>query len=238
LKEERQVATVNSERIPLDDLPNTTLEIYWRAAFAGTVQRRTQYRIKRVIDVIGASALLLLLSPLWLVIALAIKLTSPGPVLYRQVRLGQDWQEFTLLKFRTMIDGADRMLAHVAAQNEASGPLFKARKDPRITAVGRVLRRTFLDELPQFINVIRGEMSLIGPRPCLANEAAQVEEELYFRFAVPQGITGPWQTGGYHALSFQEQFAIECRYVQSWTLAKDFAIFLRTIPTVLRLSGR
>jgi lipopolysaccharide/colanic/teichoic acid biosynthesis glycosyltransferase len=229
---------VTSQRAVLDALPETTLELYWRAAFAGMVHKRVQYRIKRVMDILVASLLLVLLSPLFLLIAVAIKMTSRGPALYRQQRLMQDWREFAVLKFRTMVDGADKLSEQVAAMNEASGPLFKASRDPRVTPVGRVLRRTFLDELPQLINVLRGEMSLVGPRPCLANEAAQVEQELYFRFAVPQGMTGPWQTGGYHSLSFSGQFQVECDYVQSWSLAKDLAIMLRTIPMVMRLRGR
>jgi lipopolysaccharide/colanic/teichoic acid biosynthesis glycosyltransferase len=130
------------------------------------------------------------------------------------------------------------MFDKVVALNEASGPLFKCKKDPRITPVGRVLRATFLDELPQLINVVRGELSLVGPRPCLLREAAQMEQEMYFRFAVPQGITGPWQTNGYHALAFADQLQIEGNYVQSWSLGKDIAILLRTIPIVLRLQGR
>jgi lipopolysaccharide/colanic/teichoic acid biosynthesis glycosyltransferase len=222
----------------LYDLPDSsTLDVYWRAAGAAMVRKRVQYRIKRIFDFVVAGALLVLLSPLLLIIALAVKLTSPGPVLYRQQRLMKDWQEFTLLKFRTMVDGAEAMFDNVAALNEADGPLFKCRKDPRITPLGRILRATFLDELPQLINVLRGELSLVGPRPCLLREAGQMEQEMYFRFAVPQGITGPWQTNGYHALPFHDQLRVECNYVQSWSLRKDFAILLRTIPIVLRLQG-
>jgi lipopolysaccharide/colanic/teichoic acid biosynthesis glycosyltransferase len=150
----------------------------------------------------------------------------------------KDWQEFTLFKFRTMVDGADAMFDRVVALNEASGPLFKCRKDPRITPFGRILRATFLDELPQLINVVRGELSLVGPRPCLLREAGQMEQEMYFRFAVPQGITGPWQANGYHALPFNDQLRVERDYVQSWSLTKDVAILLRTIPIVLRSQGR
>lgn len=219
------------------ELPETTLESYWRAALAGMVQKRIQYQVKRCLDVAVASLLLVLVSPLLLAIAIVIKLTSPGPVLYRQQRLMRDWQEFTLLKFRTMVDGADKMFDRVESLNEASGPLFKAREDPRITPVGRVLRRCFLDELPQLINVIRGEMSLVGPRPCRPQEVAQMEQLMYFRFAVPQGITGPWQTNGYHALPFKDQLEVELDYVSGWTLARDLAILLRTLPLVLALRG-
>lgn len=219
------------------DAMETTLEVYWRAAFAGMVQRRLQYQIKRVVDVVLAGLLLLALAPICLLTAIAIKLTSPGPIFYRQRRVGKDWQEFTLLKFRTMVDGADRMLATVAPLNQASGPLFKARDDPRVTRVGWPLRRTFLDEVPQLLNVLRGEMSLVGPRPCLAHEVAQMEEAMYFRFAVPQGITGPWQTNGYHALPFRDQLGVELDYVEGWSLARDLAILLKTIPIVLKSQG-
>jgi lipopolysaccharide/colanic/teichoic acid biosynthesis glycosyltransferase len=221
------------------DLPEaSTLDVYWKAATAAVIGKRSQYRIKRLFDFCVALALLVLVSPLMLVIAVAIKLTSRGPVFYKSHRLMQDWQEFTLLKFRTMVDGADAMLEKVVLLNEASGPLFKCRRDPRITPLGRILRAGFLDELPQLINVLRGELSLVGPRPCLLREASQMEQEMYFRFAVPQGVTGPWQTNGYHALPFNDQLRVEGDYVQSWSLAKDLAILLRTIPIVLRLQGR
>jgi lipopolysaccharide/colanic/teichoic acid biosynthesis glycosyltransferase len=136
-----------------------------------------------------------------------------------------------------MIEGADAMRDSVAALNQANGPLFKARNDPRVTAVGRMLRCTFLDELPQLINVIRGEMSLVGPRPCLAEEIATIEEAMYFRFAVPQGITGPWQTNGYHALPFRDQLAVELDYVQRWSLTRDLSILAQTIPIVVKHRG-
>jgi lipopolysaccharide/colanic/teichoic acid biosynthesis glycosyltransferase len=215
----------------------TTLEFYWRAALARTVHRRLQYAAKRMFDVLAASLLLIVLSPVWLLAAIAIKFTSSGPVLYQQRRVGKDWQEFTLLKFRTMVNGADRLREDVAILNHADGPLFKARNDPRVTAVGKVLRSTFIDELPQLLNVVRGEMSLVGPRPCLPEEIAQMEEAMYFRFAVPQGITGPWQTNGYHALPFRDQLAVELDYVERWSLDLDLQILIKTLPIVLGRSG-
>jgi lipopolysaccharide/colanic/teichoic acid biosynthesis glycosyltransferase len=223
--------------IQADDLFETTLEVYWRAALARSVQHRVQFGIKRLVDLVLATLMLLLLSPVCLAIAIAIKLTSSGPVLYRQRRVGKDWQEFTLLKFRTMVEGADTMRDSVAALNQANGPLFKARNDPRVTAVGRIIRSIFLDEVPQLINVIRGDMSLVGPRPCLAEEIATIEEAMYFRFAVPQGITGPWQTNGYHALPFRDQLAVELDYVQGWSLTRDLSILARTIPIVIKHRG-
>jgi len=177
------------------------------------------------------------LSPLMLLIALVVKLTSRGPVLFRQQRLMQDGVEFTLLKFRTMVDGADAMLDKVFVLNEAKGPLFKVRRDPRVTRVGRFLRKSFLDELPQLINVVRGEMSLVGPRPILAREVSDLPGRVVFRFAVPQGITGPWQTHGHHKLTFDEQLAIERSYIQGWSLLKDLVIVVQTLRLVLLRRG-
>ena len=184
-----------------------------------------------------SSALLTLLSPLLLAIAIAVKLTSRGPILFRQQRLMREGAEFTLLKFRTMVDGADAMLDKVFVLNEASGPLFKARKDPRLTGVGRILRKSFLDELPQLVNVVRGEMSLVGPRPILTREVSALPGRVAFRFAVPQGITGPWQTHGHHQVSFEEQLAIERAYIQGWSLWKDLGILLKTFQLVLFRRG-
>ncbi|HEV3166315.1 MAG TPA: sugar transferase, partial [Isosphaeraceae bacterium] len=149
----------------------------------------------------------------------------------------QEGVEFTLLKFRTMVDGADAMLDKVFVLNEADGPLFKARRDPRLTRVGRFLRKGFLDELPQLINVVRGEMSLVGPRPILTREISALAGRVAFRFAVPQGITGPWQTHGHHRLSFEEQLAIERSYIQCWSLRKDLGILLETLHLVLLRRG-
>jgi lipopolysaccharide/colanic/teichoic acid biosynthesis glycosyltransferase len=222
---------------PAGDGFETTLEAYWRAALARSIQRRLTYAAKRLMDLLLASVLVILLIPGWLLAALAIKLSSDGPVLFRQRRVGKDWQEFSLLKFRTMVDGADRQRSLLTSLNEADGPLFKAREDPRVTRVGRFLRKTFLDETPQLINVLRGEMSLVGPRPCLPDEIAQIEEAMYFRFAVPQGITGPWQTNGYHKLSFRDQLGVELDYVRNWSLGRDVSILLRTVPMVLERRG-
>jgi lipopolysaccharide/colanic/teichoic acid biosynthesis glycosyltransferase len=191
-----------------------------------------------VIDVVGALMLLVLSSPVLLVAATLIKLTSRGPILFRQQRLMKNGDEFTLLKLRTMVDGADSMLDKVFHLNVASGPLFKARRDPRCTRVGRVLRKTFIDELPQLVNVLRGEMSLVGPRPILAREVADLPGRVVFRLSVPQGVTGPWQIGGHHKLSFDEQLAAERRYIEHWSLTSDFAILIQTVRlVVLRLGA-
>jgi lipopolysaccharide/colanic/teichoic acid biosynthesis glycosyltransferase len=220
------------------DLPeSSTLHIYWRALAAARYSRHWQYRVKRLFDLVTASMLLVVLSPFMLLIALAIKVTSRGPILFRQPRLMKDGFEFTLLKFRTMVDGADGMLDKVFYLNEAKAPLFKVRKDPRVTRLGRVLRKTFLDELPQLINVVRGEMSLVGPRPILAREVSDLPGRVVFRFAVPQGVTGPWQTHGHHKLTFDQQLAIERTYIERWSLLGDLLILMQTVGLVLFRRG-
>ncbi|MEO6798289.1 MAG: sugar transferase [Candidatus Dormibacter sp.] len=220
------------------DLPPTsTLHVYWRAVAAARYHRRTQYKVKRLFDIAASLLLLALLSPLLLVVAILIRSTSRGPILFRQQRLMKNGNEFTLLKFRTMVNGADGMLDKVFHLNVASGPLFKARKDPRCTPVGRLLRKTFIDELPQLINVLRGEMSLVGPRPILAREVADLPGRVVFRLSVPQGITGPWQIGGHHKLTFEEQLVAERRYIEDWSLRKDIEILIRTVALVVGTTG-
>jgi lipopolysaccharide/colanic/teichoic acid biosynthesis glycosyltransferase len=199
--------------------------------------RSVQYALKRAIDIILASAGLVLLSPILLGIVVAVKLSSPGAIFFAQERLGMRGRRFMLYKFRTMTSGAAQRVDEVFHLNHANGPLFKARNDPRVTRVGKMLRRSFMDELPQLVNVLRGDMSLVGPRPCLPSEAEQMGEHVSFRFAVPQGLTGPWQANGHHALTFDEQMRVEREYVQSWSLVKDAAILLRTIPLVLKRAG-
>lgn len=194
-------------------------------------------KLKRTLDFVVAVLMLVGIAPLCALAAVLIKATSRGPVLYRQIRLGQDRQPFTLLKFRTMVDGADRMMENVIHLNTASGPLFKSKADPRITWVGRLLRRTFIDEVPQLVNVLRGEMSLVGPRPCLPEEERRMDPDAKLRFIVPQGLTGPWQVSGHHDLTFDEQLAVERDYVVKWTLGRDLGILVRTVPLVFGAKG-
>lgn len=214
--------------------------VYWRAIGRSYAQRRTQYQIKRGLDVLFALALLVILLPILLIVAAAVRLSGPGPILYRQQRLMRGGWEFTLLKFRTMVTGADALVAS-AYTDPVTGTLYKARahkRDPRVTGIGRLLRATYLDELPQLINVLRGEMSFVGPRPCQPHEAEAVPREFIVRFAVPQGLTGPWQTQRHrHPQRFTEQLQIEAAYVDRWSLLRDLAILIRTIPTVLSRTG-
>ena len=167
----------------------------------------------------------------------AIKLDSPGPVLFSQVRIGRNGRPFKCYKFRSMVDGAATMQEDLSALNEATGPLFKVRNDPRRTRVGRWLRRYSLDELPQLINVLRGEMSLVGPRPNLPDEVAQYAEWHGKRLTVSPGITGLWQVSGRSDLTFDEMVLLDIYYVENWSLTMDLSILLRSLPAVLRARG-
>jgi exopolysaccharide biosynthesis polyprenyl glycosylphosphotransferase len=192
---------------------------------------------KRVYDLVFASLGMLVTLPLWIAIALLVKLTSPGPIFFRQRRVGHRGRPFTILKFRTMRVGADEMLAELRALNEADGPLFKLRDDPRVTRVGRWLRRWSFDELPQLFNVVRGDMSLVGPRPPLPEEVREYEEWQFDRLEVPPGITGLWQISGRSDLSFDEYVRLDLFYIENWSLAYDFFIVAKTIPVLLSKRG-
>ena len=194
---------------------------------------------KRAFDVVAAAALLVLLAPVFAVIALAVRLSSPGTAFFRQVRVGYGGREFYMYKFRSMVKDAEELKGKLETQSIYSDPrLFKIPNDPRITRLGRFLRRSSLDELPQLLNVVRGEMSLVGPRPPLATEVNTYEENNYTRFDMKPGITGPWQVAGRNRItSFDEVVALETEYLADWSLLKDFTILLKTVPTVLSMSG-
>jgi exopolysaccharide biosynthesis polyprenyl glycosylphosphotransferase len=194
--------------------------------------------LKRAMDIAGAGAGLIVLSPLVLVIAIAIKLTSPGPVLFRQPRVGRANREFHMWKFRTMVKGAHRMQADLAHLNEMEGgAMFKIVDDPRITPVGRMLRRASLDELPQLWNVLRGEMSLVGPRPLVPAENDHVIGWHRTRLDLTPGLTGPWQVMGRNAIPFQEMVKLDYLYVTDWSLWSDIKLLLRTLPVVVGRRG-
>ena len=192
---------------------------------------------KRSFDVAITGLALAVSAPLALVIAVAIKATSSGPILFRQKRVGRDGKFFDIYKFRTMEVGAEGQLAGLADLNEGSGPLFKMVQDPRITSVGSFLRKTSLDELPQLWNVLRNEMSLVGPRPALASEMAGWPESLYGRLRVKPGITGMWQVSGRSSTSFEQYTRLDLYYVHNWSLVGDLAILAKTVPAVLRSEG-
>jgi exopolysaccharide biosynthesis polyprenyl glycosylphosphotransferase len=196
-----------------------------------------QQTVKRAFDMVVAGVLLVVLAPALAACALAVRLSGRGPVLFRQRRVGRGGHEFTIHKFRSMVPDAEDRLAALADRNEADGLLFKLSRDPRVTRVGRVLRAWSLDELPQLLDVVRGDMSLVGPRPPLPAEAARYDGWLRDRLRVKPGVTGLWQVSGRHRLRFEDYIRHDLFYVENWSLAMDLFILLKTIPTVLRRSG-
>lgn len=193
--------------------------------------------LKRTFDVTAAAFMLIVTAPVLVVTALAIRLESPGPILFRQQRLGKDGKPFTILKFRSMRHDAERLLALLRNQNEASGPIFKMRRDPRVTRVGRIIRKLSIDELPQLWNVMRGDMSLVGPRPPLASEVAEYDAWHHRRLEVMPGITCLWGVSGRSALEFDEMVMLDLYYIDNWSLGLDLGILLRTALVLLRPSG-
>jgi lipopolysaccharide/colanic/teichoic acid biosynthesis glycosyltransferase len=181
--------------------------------------------------------LLLAFAPLLLGLSAWIRFGSPGPVLFRQVRVGRDGSQFRIFKFRSMYVDAEQRLAELRHLNENDGVLFKIRNDPRVTPVGRWLRKLSLDELPQLLNVLKGDMSLVGPRPPLPEEVAAYPDDARRRLAVKPGMTGLWQVSGRSDLPWEEAVRLDLRYVENWSLTLDFVILMRTVSAVMRSSG-
>lgn len=194
---------------------------------------RGQTFLKRAMDVVISLLGIVLLFPLFLLIGLAIKLSSPGPVVFRQIRVGKGERLFALYKFRSMRERAEEEQEQLKDQNEATGPLFKIRNDPRVTLVGRVLRRASLDELPQLLNVLMGHMSLVGPRPAPPSEVQRYQPWHKRRLEVSPGITGLWQVSGRSQLTFDEMVLLDLYYIENWSPGLDFQILLRTIPQLI-----
>jgi exopolysaccharide biosynthesis polyprenyl glycosylphosphotransferase len=213
---------------PVDGLPLLRLT---RPTFTGV-----PWVAKHVVDRLGSIVLLLLTAPLLLVLAVAVKVDG-GPVFFRQTRIGRHGQEFTMLKFRSMVVDADSRLDELAEVNEGAGPLFKLKHDPRVTRVGRLLRRYSLDELPQLFNVLRGTMSLVGPRPPLPREVATYQRDARRRLLVKPGLTGLWQISGRSDLTWEQAVRLDLRYVENWNLALDALILWKTIGAVLNSRG-
>jgi len=205
--------------------------------FVGTRLHGWRLFFKRVIDLAGSSFMIFLLSPFFLLVAIWIKVDSRGPVFFRQTRLGLSGKPFRMFKFRSMIANAENLKDKLTILNEADGPLFKIKEDPRVTRVGRFLRRTSLDELPQLLNVFLGDMSLVGPRPPLPEETEEYNDWHRKRLEVPQGMTGLWQVSGRSSLSFEEMVALDVYYIENWTFWLDLKIILKTIPIVLLRRG-
>lgn len=195
-----------------------------------------QMAIKRLLDIVVSATALLFLSPLLLATALAVKLTSRGPILYRQPRVGQYGRPFHMLKFRSMVQNAEALQAQLAAQNEMDGPVFKIKHDPRITPIGRFMRKFSVDELPQLLNVLRGEMTLVGPRPPVPKEVAQYEAWQRRRLSVRPGLTCHWQVSGRNDIKFEQWMLLDMQYIDHWSLKGDLALLAKTVPVVL--SGR
>ncbi|WP_233206005.1 sugar transferase [Cryobacterium sp. Y82] len=214
---------------PVDGLPLIHVEI---PRFEGG-----RHALKRTLDIVTTAFAMLFLLPLLAVIALFIKLDSPGPVLFRQERCGRNGQTFRIVKFRSMVQTAEDDLAGLLDQNEASGVLFKIRNDPRITKIGRVLRKYSLDELPQLWNIFVGEMSLVGPRPPLPEEVQVYETHVHRRLYIKPGLTGMWQVNGRSNLSWEDSVRLDLYYVENWSLAGDLMIIWRTLKTVIQPVG-
>jgi exopolysaccharide biosynthesis polyprenyl glycosylphosphotransferase len=194
--------------------------------------------VKRMSDIVFSFLLLLLLAPVFVIVALLIKLSSDGPIFFRQERMGLNKRKFPILKFRTMVPNAEKMLAELEEQNEVSGPVFKIRKDPRITPIGKVLRRTSIDELPQLINVLRGDMSLVGPRPLPVRDYEGFNEDWQRRrFSVLPGITCLWQVSGRSSIPFEQWMKMDLQYMDEWSLWLDIKILAQTVSAVLKGSG-
>jgi exopolysaccharide biosynthesis polyprenyl glycosylphosphotransferase len=197
----------------------------------------TDWFVKRTFDLVTSIAVVVLGLPFWLAIAGAIKINSPGPIFYRDRRIGLHHREFTMLKFRTMIAGADEQQAELEWANEADGPLFKIRDDPRVTRTGALLRRLSLDEIPQVLNVLKGEMSLVGPRPLRIRDYRQLDEWHRKRNLVLPGMTGLWQISGRSALGFDDLVRLDFFYIENWSLWLDITILAKTVPAVLARRG-
>lgn len=194
--------------------------------------------VKRALDCVLSIALLMLLSPLLLLVAVLIKLASPGPVFFRQTRVGLNKRKFSMFKFRTMIVNAEQIQDQLLSMNEMSGPVFKIKNDPRITPLGRFLRKTSIDELPQLINVLRGEMSLVGPRAIPLRDYRLFEQDWQRRrFSVKPGITCLWQIHGRNSIPFEKWMELDMQYIDKWSLWLDLKILARTVPAVLRGTG-
>lgn len=199
--------------------------------------RGAQQIQKRAFDIVLSMVVLIGALPVMTLAAIAVKLTSKGPVFYRSERIGIDGEPFELIKFRTMVDGADTQLSALSASNDSDGVLFKMHDDPRVTKVGRVLRRYSIDELPQFFNVLRRDMSVVGPRPPLRSEVNTYSDQVRRRLLVLPGITGLWQVSGRSDLSWEDSVRLDLSYVENWSIANDFLIAAKTIGAVLAAKG-
>jgi exopolysaccharide biosynthesis polyprenyl glycosylphosphotransferase len=194
--------------------------------------------MKRALDIVISILMLVLLAPVFALVALAIKLTSPGPVFFFQERIGLNKRRFSVYKFRTMVPNAEKLMPRLVSRNEVSGPVFKMKNDPRVTSIGRLLRRSSIDELPQLLNVLKGEMSLVGPRPLPVRDYEGFNHDWQRRrFSVKPGITCLWQVNGRSNISFENWMLLDLQYMDEWSLWLDMKILAKTIPAVMRGLG-
>ncbi|MCB9014416.1 MAG: sugar transferase [Lentimicrobiaceae bacterium] len=208
-------------------------------SFMNTPANRVAHQWKFVVDLIAAFFILLIWSPVLLILAAIIKLTSKGPVIFKQKRIGLRGREFNIYKFRTMVQDAEKLRELLEAQNEMDGPVFKIKNDPRVTAIGRFMRKTGLDEVPQFFNVLKGDMSLVGPRPPLPKEVKQYERWQLRRLSMRPGITCIWQIApNRNNISFEEWMKLDLQYIDSWSFKMDILLLIKTVQTVVRGSGQ
>jgi exopolysaccharide biosynthesis polyprenyl glycosylphosphotransferase len=207
-------------------------------SFINTPDNYFALKIKSIFDFFLTTVILILISPVLLLISVLIKLEDGGPVLFKQVRVGRRGRLFKCLKFRTMVINAEELKEQLMALNEQDGPVFKIRKDPRVTKIGRFLRKTSLDELPQFINVLLGDMSIVGPRPPIPSEVEQYERNLIRRLSVNPGITCIWQVSGRNNIPFDRWMEMDMEYIDNWSLALDFKIILKTFKIVFKGDGQ
>ncbi|HKT43489.1 MAG TPA: sugar transferase [Gaiellaceae bacterium] len=224
-----ELLTQRGEYVPGQGVPLFELR---PPVFAGL-----DWAVKRAFDLVVSTAMIVVASPAWLVFALAVKLDSPGPVFYRDRRVGLGEREFGMFKFRSMYVDANLRQAALEAANEASGPLFKIKDDPRVTRVGKILRRYSIDELPQVLNVLRGEMSLVGPRPLPLRDYVQLEDWHRKRYLVLPGMTGLWQVSGRIDLSFDDLVRLDFYYLENWSIWLDISILAKTLPAVAARRG-
>jgi exopolysaccharide biosynthesis polyprenyl glycosylphosphotransferase len=207
-------------------------------ATAGSPEEVWPGVVKRVFDCLFSGLLLVLLAPVFLVVAVLVKCTSPGLVLFRQTRVGLNKRQFQIYKFRTMVDNAEQIQDELLPMNEMAGPVFKITNDPRVTPLGRILRKTSIDELPQLFNVLKGEMSLVGPRAMSLRDYQLFDQDWQRRrFSVKPGITCLWQVNGRSSIPFDEWMELDMQYIDKWSLWLDFKILARTVPAVLRGTG-
>lgn len=226
-----QMASTKTHLSYYDDIPFLT--------FVNTPVNKAAHQWKFVVDIVASFFIILIWSPVLLFIALAIKFTSKGPVIFSQKRVGLRGREFNIYKFRTMVQDAEKLKALLEAQNEMDGPVFKIKNDPRITPIGRFLRKSGLDEIPQFFNVLKGDMSLVGPRPPLPKEVEQYERRQLRRLSMRPGITCIWQIApNRNSISFEEWMKLDLQYIDSWSLKIDFLLLFKTFQTVVRGSGQ